>query len=100
MLENGAEAEETLEVTTVDESVPLPISFMKMDIEGSELQALRGAAHQIEENRPKLAVCVYHKPEYFLEIWKYLRKLLPESRFFLRHHSPDNGTETVLYATT
>ena len=74
-----------------------PISFMKMDIEGAELRALHGAEKQIRTNRPKLAVCVYHKNEDILEIWNYLRELVPEYRFYLRHHTTA-GAETVLYA--
>ena len=81
----------------MDEEVKEPVSYMKMDIEGSELRALHGAERQIRENHPKLAVCVYHKNEDILDIWNYLRELVPEYRFYLRHHTVV-GTETVLYA--
>ena len=87
----------TIETVTVDEIVGEPISYMKMDIEGSELRALHGAAKQIAENHPKLAVCVYHKNDDILDIWNYLRSLVPEYRFYLRHHTVA-GDETVLYA--
>ena len=86
-----------IKVAAVDEEVKEPISYMKMDIEGSELRALHGAERQIRENHPKLAVCVYHKNEDILDIWNYLRELVPEYRFYLRHHTVV-GTETVLYA--
>lgn len=86
-----------IETSTVDKEVKEPISFMKMDIEGAELRALHGAEKQIRTNRPKLAVCVYHKNEDILEIWNYLRELVPEYRFYLRHHTTA-GAETVLYA--
>lgn len=87
----------TIETAMVDEEVLEPISYMKMDIEGSELQALRGAKKQIVKNHPTLAVCVYHKIEDILEIWNYLRTLVPDYRFYLRHHMC-SGSETVLYA--
>ena len=87
----------TIETAMVDEVVTEPISYMKMDIEGAELQALRGAERQIAKNRPVLAVCVYHKIEDILEIWNYLRTLVPDYRFYLRHHMW-SGSETVLYA--
>lgn len=86
-----------IETAAVDEVVKEPISYMKMDIEGSELRALHGAETQIRTNRPKLAVCVYHKNEDILDIWNYLRSLTPEYQFYLRHHTTA-GTETVLYA--
>nr|WP_325212014.1 FkbM family methyltransferase [uncultured Oscillibacter sp.] len=87
----------TIETAAVDEVVTEPVSYMKMDIEGAEMRALHGAEKQIRENHPKLAVCVYHKNEDILEIWDYLRKLVPEYRFYLRHHTMA-GAETVLYA--
>ena len=87
-----------IEVAAVDEMVGEDITYMKMDIEGAELEALKGAEKQIRKNKPKLAVCVYHKPEDFLEIWGYLKSLVPEYRFYLRHHNAYNGSETVLYA--
>ena len=68
-----------------------------MDIEGSELEALHGAEKQIVKNHPVLAVCVYHKIEDILNIWDYLRMLVPSYRFYLRHHMW-SGSETVLYA--
>lgn len=86
-----------IETAAVDEVVKEPISYMKMDIEGSELEALHGAARQIVENRPKLAVCVYHRNSDILDIWNYLRELTPAYYFYLRHHNC-TGTETVLYA--
>lgn len=86
-----------VEVTTVDEAVPERISFLKMDIEGAELRALRGAEKHIRADKPKLAVCVYHKAEDMLDIWTYLKALVPEYRFYLRQHLSYGGTETVLY---
>lgn len=86
-----------IEVTTVDEAVPERITFLKMDVEGAELRALHGAANHIRADKPKLAICVYHKAEDMLDIWNYLKQLVPEYRFYLRHHNQNAGTETVLY---
>ena len=73
------------------------ITFVKMDIEGSELKALKGMKETIKKYKPKLAICVYHKPEDIIEIPLYLHKIVPEYAFYLRHHSKGDG-ETVLYA--
>lgn len=74
-----------------------PATFIKMDIEGSELKALEGAAETIRKYRPKLAICVYHKPEDIIEIPKKILELNPNYKLWLRHYSYVD-TETVLYA--
>lgn len=73
------------------------VSFIKMDIEGAEVEALRGAYQTIIENKPQLAICIYHKPDDIYEIPFLLKEWVPEYKFYIRHHS-DNFTETVLYA--
>jgi FkbM family methyltransferase len=72
-------------------------TYIKMDIEGAELEALTGAEEIIKKYKPKLAICVYHKPEHLWEIPFYLKKIVPEYNIYLRHHSFDI-TETVCYA--
>ncbi len=73
------------------------VTFIKMDIEGSELEALKGAEKLIKRCKPKLAICVYHKPEDIIEIPMYIKSLVPEYKLYLRHYS-FSASETVLYA--
>jgi FkbM family methyltransferase len=73
------------------------VTFIKMDIEGSEPQALSGAEEIIKKQKPKLAICVYHKPEHLWEIPLYLKEIVPEYKIFFRHHTPLEY-ETVCYA--
>lgn len=87
----------TVDSLVEDGGIKEPVTFVKMDIEGSELAALRGMKCLIQRDKPKLAICVYHKPEDILEIPSYIHSLVPEYRLFLRHHS-NMMTETVLYA--
>ncbi len=75
------------------------ITFIKMDIEGAELNALMGARQTILKHKPKLAICLYHKPEDILEIPLYIKELLPEYKIYIRHHTSD-WHDTVLYAVT
>lgn len=75
------------------------IDFIKMDIEGTELAALKGARQTLQRFKPKLAVCVYHRLEDFFDIPDYLESLGLNYRFFLRHFSI-HAEETVLFATT
>jgi len=73
------------------------VTYIKMDIEGSELKALEGAEKTIRKYKPKLAICVYHKPEDIVDIPLKVLELHPNYKFYLRHYSYVN-TETVLYA--
>jgi len=75
-----------------------PVSFIKMDIEGSELVALHGAKNTIIKYRPKLAICVYHHPNDLYDISHYIKHLIPDYKLYLRHHT-NIEYETVLYAT-
>lgn len=92
------EGKEEVEVVSIDEVIKDKVTFIKMDIEGSEMNALRGAAKTIVENKPRLAISVYHKPEDILEIPAYILSLVPEYRIYLRHYSNYFATETVVYA--
>lgn len=90
------------ELISVDEmikdgAINEKISFVKMDIEGAEMDALRGMKEMIVRDKPVLAICVYHKLNDITEIPLYIHSLVPEYKMMLRHHSDASG-ETVLYA--
>lgn len=72
--------------------------LVKMDIEGSEKNALKGAIGTIKKCKPKLIICLYHQPGDLWEIPLFLASLGCKYRYFLGHHS-QNITETVLYCT-
>ena len=72
-------------------------TIIKMDIEGFELEALKGAENIIRTLKPKLVICIYHKILDFYEIPMYLKSLVPEYKFKVRQHEP-GFCETVLYA--
>lgn len=74
------------------------VTYIKMDIEGSERRALEGAKKSIQRYRPKLAVSLYHKFEDIVELPAYILELVPEYKFYIRHYCSD-VCETVLYAT-
>lgn len=85
-------------LSTLDEIVgETKVSFIKMDIEGSELSALQGATEIIQRDKPLCAISVYHKPGDMVVIMDYLLSLVPEYKFALRHYS-NVDAETVLYA--
>jgi FkbM family methyltransferase len=85
-------------VISIDEAIKEDIpTFIKMDVEGSELKALEGAKNTIVKHRPKLAICVYHKPLDIIDIPIYIKELVPEYKLYLRHYS-DSYLDTILYA--
>lgn len=75
------------------------VTFIKMDIEGSELRALIGAKKTILKYKPKLAICIYHRPGDVIDLADYILELVPEYRLGIRHYF-SNMWETVLYAYT
>lgn len=87
----------TVEVAAIDTAIKDKVTFIKMDIEGAELEALIGAQDTITQYKPKLAISVYHRKEDIIDIPLYIKKLVPEYKLFLRHYSNHAG-ETVLYA--
>lgn len=75
------------------------VTFLKLDIEGNEIQALNGAAETIKRDKPKLAICVYHKIDDIWRIPLYIKNLVPEYKIYIRHHRKNSCFETVCYAT-
>ena len=72
-------------------------TFIKMDIEGSEYEALIGAQNTIKKNRPKLAICIYHSDEDMLRLIELIANWDLGYKFYIRHHA-QKISETVLYA--
>ena len=85
-----------IKVTTLDECIVERVSTIKMDIEGWELNALKGCQNHIEISQPKLAIAVYHKSEDFFEIPYYILGLKKDYDLYLRHYT-EGWSETVMY---
>lgn len=73
------------------------MTYIKMDIEGAELEALKGAKNIIETQRPKLAICIYYSLSDLYEIPLYLMQICKGYKFYVRHYSY-GWIESVLYA--
>jgi len=73
------------------------IDFIKMDVEGCELTALKGAQNTIVTHRPQLAICIYHSYGELFDIPIYLDSLLTGYRFEVYHYSLNSICESVLY---
>lgn len=73
------------------------VTYIKMDVEGAELNSLKGAKNIIKKYRPKLAICVYHKTDDLLTIPDYILSLNPDYKLYLRNYK-GSGVDAVLYA--
>jgi FkbM family methyltransferase len=88
----------TKSIDDLVESGEIPrVDFIKLDIEGAELEALKGCKNTIKKFKPKLAICLYHNAEHFVSLPKYIKKLVPEYNLYIDHHTMSEG-ETVMYA--
>ncbi len=88
-----------VQVLAVDDVLPnFHPTLIKLDIEGAEPDALKGARETILREMPDLAVCVYHTPAHLWEIPQLIKEMFTGYKFFLRYHR-FNGFDTVLYAT-
>ena len=96
-LQDAGSSGKRVEVVRLDDAVDDGVTYIKMDIEGAELNALAGCQETIRTNRPKLAICVYHRPSDYFEIPRLIHLMRPDYRLYLRQHSPFN-IDTVLYA--
>lgn len=71
-------------------------TYIKMDIEGAEQEALLGANKTIQKYKPNLAICLYHKPKDLWEIPLLIHQIEPSYNMYIRVHE-DLCLSTVLY---
>ncbi|MFA6016662.1 MAG: FkbM family methyltransferase [Patescibacteria group bacterium] len=72
-------------------------TLIKFDIEGSETKAILGMKKIMKDFKPKLVICLYHKPS---DIWKIpllIKKINPKYKIFIRHYTLTQH-DTVCYA--
>lgn len=62
------------------------VTFIKLEIEGAELEALRGARAIIADNRPKLAISAYHRGRDLIDLFEMVNSLDAGYRIDLAHH--------------
>ncbi len=87
---------DTISVDTLSET-QRP-TFIKMDVEGFEREALWGAAQTIRRYSPKLSVSIYHRTEDIFEIPLFIQKLNPHYQFYIRQRLYIPAWDTNLYA--
>ncbi|MFT4075429.1 MAG: FkbM family methyltransferase [Asticcacaulis sp.] len=99
--DNGSRVSEAAEIkvplNALDNLELGPVSLIKLDVEGAEVQALQGARKLIADYKPKLAISAYHKADDFQTILDTLKDLRDDYRLTLRHYSPIIF-DSVIYA--
>lgn len=99
----GASNKDTqmIEATSLDaflmEESERDVTFIKMDIEGAEKEALLGAKDTITRLHPRLAVSIYHRLEDIYELPELILSFYSDYKLYLRHYS-FSDYDTVLYA--
>lgn len=84
-------------VVTIDEATNCEATFIKFEIEGSELQALHGAKQTIARNRPKMAISIYHKPEDLFTLTDFVINTGQNYKLGFRQHNHLCPDAMVLY---
>ena len=85
---------EALDMLLADESP----TYIKMDIEGAEVDALIGASQSIRKHLPILAVSVYHHQDHIWNVPLMIHSLSNRYKFYLRRYTPRVLDDLVLYA--
>lgn len=87
------------EVKTValDQDITEKITFLKTDIEGAEQDAIRGAQEHIRNDKPKLAISIYHSNKDLFSIFELIEQIQPGYHFYLRYNGvPYFPTDYIL----
>lgn len=78
---------EEIEATTVDElCADKTVTYIKMDVEGAEKEAIKGAENTLKTQKSKLNIALYHKSADIFEIPLQIAKINSEYKFHIRRH--------------
>lgn len=91
------DGEQKINVVALDDYVDVPITHIKLDVEGAEEAALQGARNHIRQDRPKLAIAAYHKAGDLWDIPALIESMGGKYRFVIRHYS-QTIDDSIYYA--
>lgn len=86
----------SIEVTDID-SLNIAPTFIKADIEGSEMKALEGAEKTIKKYLPKLYICAYHRNEDLFALPLKIKELSEKYKIYFRHSKYIPAWESNFY---
>ena len=82
------------------DSLEIPATFIKMDIEGSEMKALEGAENTIKRYSPKLYICAYHRNEDLFALPMKVLEMNEKYKIYFRHSKYIPAWESNFYCIT
>lgn len=86
----------TIDVNKLNDIIDERVSFIKIDIEGAEPQAIEGAKETIAKYHPKLAISVYHRKDDFWTIAQQILSVREDYKIYLRHYT-EGISETIMF---
>lgn len=96
---DSARKTKEVDAVSVDEVLDgKPATYIKYDVEGAEMQALKGSANTIAKFAPKLCVACYHRAVDMFELPLYIHRLQPDYKIYMRHYPYYPAWETNLFA--
>lgn len=99
IMQGSSEGGKEIKIVALDDIIDEKIDFLKADIESYEYKMLLGAEKTIQKYQPCISVCIYHNSTDFYSIPLLLKRMMPNAKMAVRHHS-NTLSETVLYAWT
>ena len=72
--------------------------YIKYDVEGAEMDALKGSENTLRMYKPKLNVALYHRVEDLFALPLYIHSILPKHKLYIRHFPYYPAWDTNLYA--
>jgi len=90
-----------IRVTTLDKlffEENIPVSYLKIDLEGHDYDALVGAEKLIKQNKPKIAVTTYHQIEHARKISSFLKAIDPSYKIYVKGIYQESGSPIMLHA--
>ena len=92
-------AKNDLAVTKIDTLYAVRrLSYLKMDVEGSERQAILGGINTLRRDRPKLNIAAYHRSEDIFSLPLLIHSVEPSYRLYIRQHPYIPAWDLNLYA--
>ncbi len=71
------------------------VDYIKADLEGAEMDMLRGAAQTIRASKPRIAITLYHQGQNHEEMINYIQSLVPEYRYLIKGINAANGNPVM-----
>lgn len=84
-IENNGEYSNQVLLKRLDDIVSDKVSFIKMDIEGAEIAALKGATQIIQRDKPQMMISAYHRTNHMWDIPILIKQIEPSYKIFCGH---------------